>query len=396
MAGLPGGGVVVAGKVWTGAGSPPFTPTVTVWSADGSRRWTASLPGWSSATAVVGTPGGGVVAGRVESADVAEIVSYLGDGTPNPGFGVGGIAQIPVPSYPVVGGYTPYATVSALALDGDGRIVVALVSGQCDNRVRACRYSDGAVHLTRLLPDGAVDPDFHGGTPLSIGVNSTPVFDLRSKLVTWADGSIGVATGVGPDAVTKVLPDGSGLDRAFGDGGAAFVQPGAEAGCGVGDDVGVLDLRPDGTLLATFEHGPTGSPAPGPDCDWVAVQLTADGVLDPTFAGDGRLELPQWYLDPYTRSSSDGDGGFSVIVPRGSADPSLGNTGEGLRVLVRSYAPDGHVRSDHQLPAYFELSSHSVVGATLQLLDSVVDGSGNRYVHSEGGDSPYRGLIALG
>ena len=128
----------------------------------------------------------------------------------------------------------------------------------------------------------------------------------------------------------------------------------------------------------------------------MAVQLTADGVLDPAFAGDGRLELPQWYLDPYTRSSSDGDGGFSVIVPRGSADPSLGNTGEGLRVLVRSYAPDGHVRSDHQLPAYFELSSHSVVGATLQLLDSVVDGSGNRYVHSEGGDSPYRGLIALG
>lgn len=283
MAGLPGGGVVVAGKVWTGAGSPPFTPTVTVWSADGSRRWTASLPGWSSATAVVGTPGGGVVAGRVESADVAEIVSYLGDGTPNPGFGVGGIAQIPVPSYPVVGGYTPYATVSALALDGDGRIVVALVSGQCDNRVRACRYSDGAVHLTRLLPDGAVDPDFHGGTPLPIGVNSTPVFDLRSKLVTWAD---------------------SGLDRAFGDGGAAFVQPGAEAGCGVGDDVGVLDLRPDGTLLATFEHGPTGSPAPGPDCDWVAVQLTADGVLDPTFAGDGRLELPQWYLDPYDRAAT--------------------------------------------------------------------------------------------
>ena len=86
---------------------------------------------------------------------------------------------------------------------------------------------------------------------------------------------------------------------------------------------------------------------------------------------------------------------ISMLVPREAIDAALGSSPEGLRMMLRSYSPDGQIRSDHQLPAYFP-SAVNPPGSTMGATASVVDGKGNRYVVSGSGDSPYVGLIALG
>ena len=75
----------------------------------------------------------------------------------------------------------------------------------------------------------------------------------------------------------------------------------------------------------------------------------------------------------------------------------------GAQWIVRSRARVSTAEQRRSTPTFACEIDHREVDPTrghraleLQLLDSVVDGSGNRYVHSEGGDSPYRGLIALG
>ena len=337
---------------------------------------------------------GRVVAGRVESADVAEIVSYLGDGTPNPGSSRWHRSD---PRTVVPGRRWVHPVRHGLGAGARRRR-----PDRGRTRVRAVRQPGAgmpllgrAVHLTRLLPDGAVDPDFTAAPAADQG-ELDPVFDLRSKLVTWADGSIGrwppgrTRRGdQGPPGRQRIGP---GLRRRR----RAFVQPGAEAGCGVGDDVGVLDLRPDGTLLATFEHGPTGSPAPGPDCDWVAVQLTADGVLDPTLRRGRTAGAPQWYLDPYTRSSSDGDGGFSVIVPGAAPTPASATP---VKVSACWCAATRRTATSAPITSCRRTSSCRPTPSSAR--DAPAARLGRRRIGQplrplRGGDSPYRRLIALG
>lgn len=400
IVGFPDGGVAVSGVV-ADHGEPGTTfqadPSIAVWNIDGTQRWRTTLTGRKPATALVARQGGALLAARAISADTVEVTSFDALGTPAAGFATNGTAQIPVPPVTTDPGDTPYATVSAMTLDVHGRIVLAVLTGGCDNQLYPCRYSDGAVHLVRLLGDGTVDPSFHGGAPLQVSPTGYSVYDLRSKLVTWPDASIGVATGIGDDAVSKVLPDGSGLDPSYGNGGIAEVQPDAPALCATGDQVAVLDLGADGSVLAVFEGRPLASSSnpPPPECEWRATHLSPTGQVDSTFGGDGHLELPRWFGELAPRSSSDGDSGFSMLVPREAIDAALGSSPEGLRMMLRSYSPDGQIRSDHQLPAYFP-SAVNPPGSTMGATASVVDGKGNRYVVSGSGDSPYVGLIALG
>lgn len=148
-----------------------------------------------------------------------------------------------------------------------------------------------------LADDGDLDPTFNGGQPLTVDF---PGQASEAKAVA-ADGEGRIvfagntATGaLNRDfAIGRLLPDGA-LDSTFGDSGRvvvpfdlqAFNIDGAEA----------VALLPDGRVVAA---GPVSGPSGGPARLCGVVRLEADGDLDPTFSGDGRVTFA------YTADASD-------------------------------------------------------------------------------------------
>ena len=102
------------------------------------------------------------------------------------GFGAGGTAAIPGPG----------GTGSATAVLDDGRIAV-------------WGGGAGGVDLTRLLPNGAPDPAFHGGVPV------TAPLARGSAMLVRADGSVVLAGERGGARLVRYGPGGA-LDAGFG------------------------------------------------------------------------------------------------------------------------------------------------------------------------------------
>lgn len=138
-----------------------------------------------------------------------------------------------------------------------------------------------------LAADGNLDPTFNGGQPLTVdfpGLGS----EARAVAVDGAGRIVfagNTATGaINRDfAIGRLLPDGT-LDPSFGGDGRvvvpfdlqAFNFDGAEA----------VALLADGRIVAA---GPVTGPSGGSARLCGVVRLEADGDLDPTFGGDGRV-----------------------------------------------------------------------------------------------------------
>jgi uncharacterized delta-60 repeat protein len=152
---------------------------------------------------------------------------------------------------------------NAVAIQDNGKIVAA--GGASKSAF------DGKFALARYRKNGALDPSFGGDgkvtTNLAEGVESA--YDV----VIQADGKIIAAGGgdLGEFGLVRYNADGT-LDAAFGEDGkvVAAITPDFELLFGVA-------LQPDGKIVAV------GSTA----LDFVLARFNPDGSLDPTFGGDG-------------------------------------------------------------------------------------------------------------
>jgi uncharacterized delta-60 repeat protein len=198
----PDGKIVVAGATSLGGGNfalaryLPNGTLDTTFSGDG--KVTTNFSGGSSdyARAVALQPDGKiVVAGRVCFGDCIDLEygPYLGlarlnsNGSPDTPFGYeeGGL-------FTNFGDFDDHAEAYAVALQPDGRIVVAGVAVTCDSVSLSCLHSD--FGLARLNPNGTLDPTFSGDGQLTtnFGANGSHATAL---ILQPTDGKIVVAGG---------------------------------------------------------------------------------------------------------------------------------------------------------------------------------------------------------
>jgi uncharacterized delta-60 repeat protein len=178
------------------------------------------------------------------------------------------------------------------SFDGDGRVTTDFGHGSFANAVAlqaddkivvAGDAGDGSkpdFALARYNPDGSLDPTFDAD-----GMVTTPVGSSLSAawdVVVQADGRI-VAAGSAASAtdpynlgLARYNPDGS-LDPSFGAGGTVMTDI-----AGYGDFFDGIALQGDKVVIAA--HGYTGT-----SWDFAALRYNPDGSLDPTFNGDGKV-----------------------------------------------------------------------------------------------------------
>lgn len=206
--------------------------------------------------------GGSVDFGR---GPLALLARFERDGRPDPGFGDGGRIVLTLG----VGGVPyPEDAISQVVVQPDGRIVAA---GQ------ACDYGGCRTLLLRFEADGRPDPGFADGGRLALRVGES--FDQPTGLALQGNGRVLVAGtsyigGTYDVFVARIARNGS-LDPSFAGDGIALYDSGGR------DWAGRVALQPNGRLLVPAGAGPTAR----------LLRFTAGGLLDPSFGGDGVVEL---------------------------------------------------------------------------------------------------------
>jgi uncharacterized delta-60 repeat protein len=271
-----------------------------------------------------------------------------------------------------------------VAIQADGKIVA--VGG-------TFRESGSAFAVARFNPDGSLDPTFGGDGTVVTGV---PIDSEANAVAIQHDGKI-VAAGTGgfrsttSFAFVRLKPDGS-LDPTFGGDGTAVVTVGGGAAEGAAD----VAIQTDRKIVAV------GSTLTGSEQSFALARLNADGSLDPTFGGDGRVLIGGGFqfgggvaiqVDGKIVAVGGGSGQFALarLKPDGSLDPSFGGDG---RVLTEfgpgsDSAVDVAIQGDDKILAVgqsdgdFALARYKSAGGGL---DPRFDGDGRVLTDFGGGD----------
>jgi uncharacterized delta-60 repeat protein len=200
-----------------------------------------------------------------------------------------------------------------MVLQPDERIVVVGFASGNGGQFGVARYNaDGSLDTT-FSGDGKTTTNFSGGSDFAFGVAIQP-----------ADGKIVAVGGAGGSggriAVARYNTDGS-LDSTFSGDGRQLVN------FTTGDDrADLLAVQTDGKLVLAGTANYFGS-----DARWALVRLNADGTLDSTFDGDGKLT---------TNFTSGFDGAFSVAIQ--PADGKIVAAGQSTtRVALARYNVNG-------------------------------------------------------
>ncbi|MEK6274902.1 MAG: PASTA domain-containing protein [Actinomycetota bacterium] len=280
-----------------------------------------------------------LVAGETSTAssDSFAIVRYNANGALDPTFDGDGKVRTEFTA-------SSFEQSDGLALQGDGKIVVA-------GYVRipgSGTFADFA--LARYNPDGSLDTSFDGDGKVMTDFSSGG--DLAFSVALQSDGKIvavGISQqGVGPASldvgVARYNPNGS-LDPSF-DGDGRAVTPIA---AGSEDQALDVAVQADGKLLVAGSAYGAGNAYNG-----VLVRYAADGSLDTSFDGDGKVVLPS--IGSRLALQSDGriiitsSPGFSVtrFNSNGSIDTSFGQGGSALAPVTGSASapaiqPDGKI-----------------------------------------------------
>ncbi|HEX8119808.1 MAG TPA: hypothetical protein VF549_00950 [Solirubrobacteraceae bacterium] len=254
----------------------------------------------------------------------------------------------------LVSAYTPRGAFDA-SFSGDGWVADGFEQGAAGDVVR---LPDGRlvvggsayglrnyVEVHRYLPDGTPDPSFSGDGALDWGGRYE---SFMGAIVVAADGSAVVARGAGrPDvarselAVDRLLPDGS-FDPSFD---VHIDLPGLSA------QPFAAVRTPDGALVVAV-HGS----AEGREPASFLFRLRADGSLDPSFGGDGRIQVApgavELAVDPAGRLVVASAERRAAVVTRylsgGAVDRSFGDRGNvEVRAVRRPrdvvVQPDGRI-----------------------------------------------------
>jgi uncharacterized delta-60 repeat protein len=207
-----------------------------------------------------------------------------------------------------------------VAVDAQGRVMLLTVT------------KESGSFLTRLLPDGAVDPEFAAG-----GWVATPEGEWDEMVLDGAGRILLSGSVKGDLAVARLMPDGS-PDPTFGTGGVARLHVGSPPIEGLGgEELTRLAPLPDGSIVAAgIACSASCYPTSG-----VAVEFTPDGAPDPSF----------------------GEGGVAQLIPM--APPDLGR-GKGILRSVSALAvqPDGKILvggSDYRSVVVMRLTAEGAV-----------------------------------
>jgi uncharacterized delta-60 repeat protein len=182
----------------------------------------------------------------------------------------------------------------------DGSIAAAgIVTGPEGSHLGVARYE----------ADGDPEPGFNAGAPLTFAEGGG--FGEDAAVAALPDGSTVVAAaGPAPDGsavgdllVARLAPDGT-LDPAFG-GGDGWLTINVAGR----DDARSLVVQPDGKLVVGFEACAVGLHT---SCDQAVARITAAGVPDAAFSGDGVVSG--------LRGSEVADGGAGRVLAGGYTD----------------------------------------------------------------------------
>jgi uncharacterized delta-60 repeat protein len=280
------GKIVVAGEIQDGASQKYFgvfryLPSGELDRSFGEGGWVATdLGSFEAARAVALQPDGRIVAAGealCERAICFGLARYNGDGTPDRGFGAGGVVR------------TMFAQCGCwahdVAVQPNGRIVVVGQRFQYGDA-----QDDRLFAVARYLPDGRLDPAFSRDGRVSVDFGFG---DDAAYAVALGPGSRILAAGAGTRsryqteddfAFARFRPNGA-LDRTFSGDGLATVHFGRRRA----DVAYAVDIQSSGRIVAAGSSSPglRGTPS-------VAVlRLNRDGTVDRSFAGDGkRLTRP--------------------------------------------------------------------------------------------------------
>ncbi len=169
---------------------------------------------------------------------------------------------------------------------GSGNDVALGVAVGPDGKITVVGYTTGAtvdMAIARLNADGTPDFTFDGDgkRTLAIGSQSEEAFDVA----VLGDGKTLVAgysfnAAGNPDFTVARLLAGGGLDATFGSGGIAVIP----AGTGF-DEVRDMAVQADGRIVLAGHSYPSGSS----NADFAVVRCLANGSLDTTFNGTGKV-----------------------------------------------------------------------------------------------------------
>ena len=204
-----------------------------------------------------------VVVGQAGLNPKFALVRYRRDGTRDPSFGHLG---------KVLTSFGSWASPRAVALQPDGRIVVAGAAG--------------GLALARYRLNGTLDPNFgDGGKVTGWDVGSPPWAIFASSMAIQPDGRIlaGGDYGIFELGLARFLQDGR-LDPTFGRDGILRTH----VACG---EQGVTDvmLQPNGRIVGAGYVGPHEAGDCGEPGRFFVIRALRDGSLDPTWGSDGRV-----------------------------------------------------------------------------------------------------------
>src|SRR5437870_6410986 len=166
-----------------------------------------------------------------------------------------------------------FAHATGVAVQADGKIVVAGTD----------ESNSAQFVLARYHTDGSLDTSFGNGGKVSTSVGQP--FNYAYGIAIQADGKIvvaGYAGGYGPTrdfAVVRYETDGS-LDTSFDGDGKVIIDMGGD------NFANDLAIQPDGKIVVV---GASGTSEPSRDFAFAVARLNSDGTLDASFDGDGKV-----------------------------------------------------------------------------------------------------------
>ena len=220
------------------------------------------------ANALVLQPDGKLVAAggvRSGSTSVFALARFNANGTLDTSFGQGGKVTTGI-------GSAPYAGANSLALQPDGKLVVAgFAYGGSNTDVVVARYNS----------TGALDPSFGSGGIVTTAIG--PRDDFAYALALQPDGKLVVAGNSwnGSDyelALARYLSNGA-LDPSFGSGGTVTTAIGTGSA-----SAEALVVDPDGRLVVAGSTNDIGGLE-----HFALARFSPNGTLDPSFGSGGKL-----------------------------------------------------------------------------------------------------------
>jgi len=263
------GKIVSAGAVFNGTSSDfaitRHLPNGSIDTTFGNNGVTLSAfdnSAYDSITSIAIQPDGKIVAAGNTGGDTG-IARYLPNGTLDQSFGFGGLVK-------VTGGSTQNFVYS-VAIQADGKIVAG---GEIAQPAGLNKF-----YVLRFNADGSADSTFGSG-----GVVVTPIFDAPSndevrQILIQPDAKIlAIGTAYSSSfrfAAVRYNPNGT-LDPTFAGAGLLSIDVG-------GGSAMSGALQPDGKIIFVGSNGNASSG------NFIIVRTLADGTLDTSFDGDGKV-----------------------------------------------------------------------------------------------------------